>query len=115
MINNTNIPQDGQTNSLLLCLVSPNYAKILCDSHALDIINIQEQSGSVLRAVLHHYSKEHRVFKTVPKMTKETLFGIIDEDLKDYADNLMDYRDSKAGKERLISMLPSVAELFKNA
>jgi len=115
MINNTNIPQDEQTNSLLLCLTSPNYAKILCDSLELHTLDIQEKSGRVLCAVLHHYSKEHRVFKIVPKMTKETLFDIIDEDLKDYADNLMNYRDSKIGKERLISLLPAIIEQSKTA
>lgn len=115
MINNTSIQEDSQTNSLLLCLTSPNYAKVLCDSLELNTIDVQEQSGRVLCSVLHHYSKEHRVFKIVPKMTKETLFGIIDEDLKDYADNLMNYRDSKAGKERLISMLPAIIEQSKTA
>jgi hypothetical protein len=113
MIKNTNIPQDEQTDILLLCLISPNYAKILCESLELNSINIQNENGRVLCAVLNHYSKKHRIFKIAPKMTKETLFAIIDKDLKDYADNLMNYRDSEAGKQRLISIIPAIIEQLK--
>ena len=108
MINNMNIEKKTpEADSLLLCLVSPNYAKAVCESTPLQTIDISTQSGQVLCNVLKHYSHEFRLLGKADKISRSTLSSILPDDLKDYGAAVIAYADTKEGKERLLEILPT--------
>ena len=108
MINKMNIEKNTpEADSLLLCLVSPNYAKMVCESTPLESIDISTEAGRVLCNVLQHYSQEFRLLGKADKISGSTLSSILPDELKDYGAAVIAYADTKEGKQRLLEILPS--------
>jgi len=94
-----------ETNTLLLALASPNYAKEICATLPITSIDVTSDSGQVLCAVLQHFSHEFRHIGTADKMTKETLLSIVSDGLKDHASEVYDFAYTEEGKSRIIGLL----------
>jgi hypothetical protein len=97
-----------ETNMLLLALVSPNYAKEICATTPITSIDVTSKSGKVLLAVLQHFSAEFRHFDKADKITKQTLLGIVSDDIKDHAIEVYDYAYTDEGKSHLLGLLSNV-------
>ena len=98
---------DKTTNDTLLCMVSPHYALNFCSKVALQDIEMN-QTGNVLMHVIEWYRKNYRhagewfLYGLRSPSNAEIIAGI-DPRLEDHAKELIAFKDSNEGKQRLLA------------
>ena len=101
------MPNDKTTNDTLLCIVSPHYALNFSSKVALKDVELNE-TGSVLMHVLDWYAKNNRragewFLDGLRGPTNAEVIAGIDPRLKAHAEQLIAFKDSNEGKQRLLS------------
>ena len=98
---------DKTTNDTLLCIVSPHYAINFSSKVALQDVELSE-TGSVLMHVLDWYAKNYRragewFLDGLRGPTNAEVTAGIHPRLKDHAEQLIAFKDSDEGKQRLLA------------
>ena len=99
---------DKETNDALLCMVSPQYAITLAGSVPLTDFDLSNPTSRVTLHVVHWYADNYRhggdwFTDSIRKPTNEEILRDIHPSIKQHAEELIAFKDSPQGKQRLLS------------
>jgi hypothetical protein len=101
---------DKQTNDALLCMVSPQYAMTMAGSVPLTDFDLSNPTSRVTLHVVQWYSDKYRhrgdwFTDSIRKPTNDEILRDIHPSIKQHAEELIAFKDSTAGKQRLLSAI----------
>ena len=98
---------DKETNDALLCMVSPHYALAISKAVPLTDLDLSNQTTAVMLHVIQWYNDNYRHAghwdESIRKPSNEEILQAIHPKIKQHAEELIAFKDSPQGKQRLLS------------